>query len=68
MLLSSAAILAMQTAPASAQGLNTAGWIFISSAWLTIISVAVFCFSKVIRLAEAKKRAAKRDSANPGSR
>lgn len=41
-------------------GLNLGGWIFISLAWISIISIAIFCFSKVIGLAEAKKREASR--------
>lgn len=46
-----------QTGSASAHGLTTAGWIFISLAWITIISVAAFCYSRVIRIAEANRRA-----------
>lgn len=64
----SAPLLILQTDPASAHGLNTAGWIFISIAWLAIISVAVFCFGKVIRLAEAKKPTVEGDRAREGSR
>lgn len=45
-----------QTGTSQAHGLSTAGWIFISIAWFTIISVAVFCYGKVIRLAEARKK------------
>jgi hypothetical protein len=46
-----------QTGPTHAHGLSTAGWIFISCAWIAIIGVAVFCYSRVIRLAEQRKRA-----------
>ncbi len=56
MLLSSASFILTQTNPAAVHGLNTAGWIFISLAWISIISVAVFCYSKVIRIAEQRKR------------
>lgn len=47
-----------QTGAGTEPGLSTAGWIFISFAWAAIISVAVFCYSKVIRIAEQRKRAA----------
>ncbi len=55
--LSSVALVIDQTAGAQAQGLSTAGWIFVSTAWICIISVAVFCYRKVIMKSEQKRRA-----------
>ena len=37
-------------------GLTAAGWVFISIAWTTIISVAVFCYRKVLQKAEEKRQ------------
>jgi hypothetical protein len=37
-------------------GLTTGGWIFISIAWTAIISVAVFCYRKVLQTAMEKRR------------
>ena len=39
-------------------GMTTAGWIFISIAWTTIISLAVFCYRKVLQKAAEKRRRA----------
>ncbi len=39
-------------------GMTTAGWIFISIAWTTIISIAVFCYRKVLQKAAEKRRRA----------
>lgn len=39
-------------------GMTTAGWIFISIAWTTIISLAVFCYRKVLQKAAEKWRRA----------
>lgn len=33
---------------AEAQQMTTGGWVFMIGAWTGIISLAVFCFSKVI--------------------
>jgi hypothetical protein len=49
---------AVQTAQALSDqpvGLTTGGWIFISIAWATIISVAVFCYRKVLQKAAEKR-------------
>lgn len=43
-------------------GLTTAGWIFISIAWTTIISLAVFCYRKVLQKAAEKRRRALSES------
>ena len=37
-------------------GLTTAGWIFIFIAWTAIISLAVFCYRKVLQKAAEKRR------------
>jgi hypothetical protein len=42
---------------AQIHGLTTAGWIFISAAWISIIGLAVFCYRKVIMKSEQKRRA-----------
>ena len=47
-----------QGAGVQAQGLTTAGWIFVSTAWVCIISIAVFCYRKVILKSEHKRRVA----------
>jgi hypothetical protein len=39
-------------------GMTTAGWIFISIAWTTIISLAVFCYRKVLQKATEKRQRA----------
>jgi hypothetical protein len=39
-------------------GLTTAGWIFMSIAWTTIISMAVFCYRKVLQKAAEKRQRA----------
>ncbi|NUO80707.1 hypothetical protein HUU05_11555 [candidate division KSB1 bacterium] len=46
-----------QTASTQVSGLTTAGWIFVSTAWLVIISVAAFCYRKVIQKSEQNRRA-----------
>jgi hypothetical protein len=49
----------IQSAQASAQnavGMTTAGWIFISIAWITIISLAVFCYRKVLQTASERRQ------------
>ena len=43
-------------------GMTTAGWIFISIAWTTIISIAVFCYRKVLQKAAEKRRRALSES------
>lgn len=43
-------------------GLTTAGWIFISIAWTTIISLAVFCYRKVLQKAAEKRQRALSES------
>lgn len=48
-------------------GLTTAGWIFISIAWTTIISVAVFCYRKVLQKAAEKRRRALLESSSFGA-
>jgi hypothetical protein len=39
-------------------GMTAAGWIFIAIAWTAIISVAVFCYRKVLQKAEERKQQA----------
>lgn len=39
-------------------GMTTAGWIFMAMAWTTILSVAVFCYRKVLQKAAEKRRRA----------
>jgi hypothetical protein len=34
---------------AEAQQLTTGGWVFMIGAWTAIITLVIFCFSKVIR-------------------
>jgi hypothetical protein len=49
----------VQSAQASAQnavGMTTAGWIFIAIAWTTIISIAVFCYRKVLQKASERRQ------------
>lgn len=53
---------ATQTVSNPALGMTTAGWIFMSLAWLTIISVAVFCYRKVLQKAAEKRRRAQLES------
>jgi hypothetical protein len=36
--------------------MTTAGWIFMASAWTMIISVAVFCYRKVLQKAAEKRQ------------
>ncbi|GEM_PF-3323084 len=45
-----------QAASDKPAGMTAAGWIFISLAWTTIISVAVFCYRKVLQIAEEKRQ------------
>lgn len=45
-------------------GMTTAGWIFISIAWTTIISLAVFCYRKVLQKAAEKRRRALSETAS----
>jgi hypothetical protein len=37
-------------------GMTTRGWIFMGIAWTTIISVAVFCYRKVLQKAFEQRR------------
>jgi hypothetical protein len=37
-------------------GLTSAGWIFIAIAWTTIISIAVFCYRKVLQKAAERRQ------------
>ena len=39
-----------------AVGMTTRGWIFISIAWATIISVAVFCYWKILQKAFGRRQ------------
>ncbi len=36
--------------------MTTAGWIFLSIAWISIISVAVFCYRKVLQKATKQRQ------------
>ena len=37
-------------------GMTTQGWIFMGIAWTTIITVAVFCYRKVLQKAIERRR------------
>ncbi|MCI0693079.1 hypothetical protein L0337_13865 [candidate division KSB1 bacterium] len=37
-------------------GMTAAGWIFIAIAWMTIISIAVFCYRKVLQITEERRQ------------
>lgn len=39
-------------------GLSAAGWTFIAIAWITIISLVVFCYRKVLQKAAEKRQRA----------
>lgn len=58
MLLLHEVVQVTQTLSDKPVGLTTAGWIFISIAWTTIISLAVFCYRKVLQKAAEKRRRA----------
>lgn len=58
MLLLHAVVPAAQSISEQSLGLTTAGWIFISIAWTAIISVAVFCYRKVLQKAAEKRQQA----------
>ncbi len=54
-----------QTAPAFSDqlaGMTAAGWIFMAIAWTTIISVAVFCYRKVLQKAAEKRQRVLREA------
>jgi hypothetical protein len=57
MFLSQEAAEAIRTSTENSAGLTTAGWIFVTIAWTTIIGVAVFCYSKVLQKAAARRLA-----------
>ena len=40
--------LALLQRPEAAE-MSTGGWVFMIGAWAAIISLAIFCFSKVLR-------------------
>ncbi len=46
----------VQSLPNQSAGMTAAGWIFITIAWTAIISVAVFCYRKVLQIAEARRQ------------
>lgn len=39
----------LQAESAAAPEMTTGAWIFIAGAWTAIISLVVFCFSKILR-------------------
>lgn len=43
------AFLLQTQSAAAATEMTTGGWIFMAGAWIGIISLAVFCFSKILR-------------------
>lgn len=45
-------------------GMTTAGWIFMASAWTMIISVALFCYRKVLQKAAEKRQRALLESSS----
>jgi hypothetical protein len=45
-------LVIQQTAPAPE--MTTGGWIFMIGAWTAIISLAIFCFSRVLRNGKRK--------------
>lgn len=42
--------------PNSTGGLTTAGWIFVSIAWTTIMSMLIFCYRKVLQKAAERRQ------------
>jgi hypothetical protein len=56
MFLITATVLSAQTSAQNAVGMTAAGWIFISIAWITIISIAVFCYRKVLQKASERRQ------------
>lgn len=58
MLLPDALVQVDQTLSNQAQGLTAAGWFFVTLAWTTIISTAIFCYRKVLHKSEERKRTA----------
>ncbi len=42
-------VLSFVQSQAEAPQMTTGGWIFMLGAWTAIISLAAFCFSKVLR-------------------
>ena len=49
MTIATTTLLALVRGAAEQQQMTTGGWVFMIGAWAGIISLAVFCFSKVIR-------------------
>lgn len=62
MLLLHVLVSTTQSASQPSLGMTTAGWIFMAFAWTTIISVAVFCYRKVLQKAAEKRRQALSDA------
>lgn len=57
MLFPEVVLQADQALAKEAQGLTAAGWFFVALAWTTIVSMAVFCYRKVLSKAEERSRA-----------
>ena len=58
MLLFHEAVQTAQSLSNKPVGMTTGGWIFMSVVWTTVISLAVFCYRKVLQKAEEKRRRA----------
>jgi hypothetical protein len=56
MFLIAATVQNTQASVQNAVGLTTAGWIFFAIAWTVIISVAVFCYRKVLQKASERRQ------------
>ena len=56
MFLIAATVQNTQASAQNAVGLTTAGWIFLAIAWTTIISLAVFCYRKVLQKASERRQ------------
>ncbi len=45
-----------QASAQNAVGITAAGWIFLAIAWTAIISVAIFCYRKVLQKASERRQ------------
>jgi hypothetical protein len=56
MFLITATAQSVQASAQNAVGMTTAGWIFMAIAWITIISIAVFCYRKILQKASERRQ------------
>ena len=49
------AVSAAEPALEDIEGMKTGGWIFISLAWTVITSLVVFCYRKILKIAEQRR-------------